>query len=530
MSQDYTLYDWLQILLLLVGMPVIAASGAALGLIGRIRRGGFLPATIAGLSGAAIASAVLYLGIWTLRLESLINPRVFLEIYDSGYQRYISIACLIATFAIAFLWAIRWRVHRASIDPTPLSINLRSALFIQVLSLLCVGSWCGLRLLIADTADPRINTKRVWENRGWEYHDGGSLGFIGDELSPREVAYALSPSQLTEMAHYPTVRALGFSLCDLSTVDLSPLKSNVQITSIGFASCDIDKTLRRDLPQLTQLAAINLSNLKTSGSSLIHLGELPKLKTLHAQNIQVERNDLRGFLATSKLESIYLTGIEAYGPGPAIEQWPSSTRFLQIFGGNLTSEDLRSIGKLKSLTHLHTLYVELDDSILEHLQDLKGLQSFMLDNKGITDRGYEIISTRIQPPLLWLQGGELSPKAVEQISAIPKLHRLLLSGVIIGDDDLVRIANSPSLEKLHVSSPNVTMQGLMSLSATPKLRELHYPSFGESVVFESHFANERIRLGLPTVQMMRGPTIQANGSAVIIKPNASRSNQEKPTQ
>lgn len=518
MGQDYTLYDWLQILLLLVGMPLIAASGAALGLIGRIRRGGFLPSTIAGLSGAAIASAVLYLGIWTLGLESTINPGVFLEIYENGYQRHISIACLIATFVIALLWAIRWRVLHAKHDPTPISITLRTALLMQVLSLLCVGSWCGLRAIVYNSANPRMMTKRIWESRGWQSDYGSSLTLSASGMTAGEVREALAPETLCDLSRFPAIQNINIATCDITGQSLTGLNSAPQVTSLGFTDCEVNAFFRKEIFELKQLAGITLRELTTVQPSLTNLAKFPKLESFYAENTHFEREDFRRLLANSQLQQIYLIKVDIYQPGKSFDQWPLNTKFIYISACNFTPEDLIAIGKLKSLTHLHLGDSPLNDEVLEHFQELTQLQNVSFMTKGISSKGYEIVTKKMQPPLLHIMGGELPPGVATQLAEMTKLQSLKLPHVILSDQDIEEIFKSSTIAELQITSPGLTETALLKLANMSRLRQLHYPSFKGCRTFENRFSQERIRLRLPPVQLVSGATVDANGVTTIVPP------------
>lgn len=511
MGQDYTLYDWLQLLLLFVGMPFIAATGAALGLLGRIRRGGFLPSTIAGLAGAAIASASLYLGIWTLCLESTINPRVFLEIYDSGYQRYISVACLIATFVVALLWAISWRIRNAPFPPTRILISLRTALFIQVLSLVCVGSWCGLRLLVLQSANSQEMTQRLWQSRGWTYGNGNSLALSGSGLMPEEVKAAMSRENLEDISNYPKITSLIIAGSNLSEVDIVPLASVKNLRDVTFTDCKINASIGKDILQLQQISRIGLEELTTVRPTLTNLARLPKLTAFHAGNVRVQREDFRRFLSSSRLQSIFLNKVSLYQTGNPIDIWPASAKVISIYGCNLTPEDLKAIGKLKSLTDLHLGDALLNDSVLEHFQELNSLQNISFKNMGISARGFEIVIEKIQPPSLHIAGGELPSGVAESLSHMCRLQSLNLTGVILAHQDIEAIANSQAIVELRITSPGHTDRLLLKLASIPSLRLLHYPSFRGCRSFERTFAEERRRRSLQPAQLVVGNTIDANG-------------------
>jgi hypothetical protein len=57
---EYTQFEWLQMGLLLVGMPVAALLGALLGLLGKWNQGRVVTAALVGLGCAAVVSAILF--------------------------------------------------------------------------------------------------------------------------------------------------------------------------------------------------------------------------------------------------------------------------------------------------------------------------------------------------------------------------------------------------------------------------------------------------------------------------------------
>lgn len=518
MGQEYTLYDWLQILLLLVGMPFVAASGAALGLVGRIRQGGFLPSTIAGLAGAAIASATLYLGIWTLLLERTISPTVFLEIYESGYQQKISIACLIATSVIALMWALGWRFRNAPTAPTRISISLRAALLMQVLSLLCVGSWCGLRLLVLKSANPYVMTTRVWESRGWTFYNGSSLTLSGSGLQPAEVQAALSREYLEDISNYPKISGISIAGCDLSEIDISPLASVKNLGGISFTDCEINDLFRKDILQLKQIVGIGLSELTTVQPTLTNIAQLPKVTEFSAANLKTEREDFRNFLANAQVQRLFLSNVDIYQKGKTIDNWPAPTKYIWLTGCNFTPDDLKAIGKLKSLTHLHLGDSPVNDSVLEHFQGLNLLVNVSFKNRDITAKGYEIVTKKLQPPLLHIMGGELPHGVPKQLGEMTKLQVLNLASVILSDEDLAAIGKNSALIDLRLTSPGLSQEQLLKLATLPKLQQLHYPSFKGCRAFENKFAAERSRFSLPPTQLIPGATMDANGAVTYIAP------------
>lgn len=511
MGQDYTLNDWLHLLLLFAGMPLVAATGAALALLGRIRRGGFLPATIAGIAGAALASASLYLGLWTLCLESTINPSVFLEIYESGYQRHILIACLLAAFLTSFLFASAWRIRSAPRPRSQVSISLRTALVIQCLSLICVGSWCGLRLLVFHSARPSAMDERTWALRDWKLTNGNTLALDCLSLQPSAVKSAMSRKNLADISNYPKVNSVIIAGCNLSKVDITPLAAAENVSGITFSDCDLNTPNRNDILRLRQLSGVGLQELTAIQPTLTNLARLPKLTEFYAGNVRVQREDFKHLLANSRLEAIYLDKVTILQDGKPIERWPAAMKILSIEHCNFTPDDLKAIGKVKNLVDLQLSDFPMSDEVLEHFEELTALQNASFRNKAITARGFEIILQKMQPPSLHLVGGELPPGVAESLSKMHRLRSLDLTGVILTPQDVETLASSQAIVELRITSPGLDTRLLMKLASIPSLRMLHYPSFRDRRYFDRDFNDERERRSLPRAQTVVGLTIDATG-------------------
>jgi hypothetical protein len=140
----YDQLDWLQIAIYFVALPIVAFLGAALGLIGRVRRGGLLWSTNVGLLGGAVACLVI-----ALPLRQLVSDPFddLLSLYEKNYRWQMLAAAWGGTGGCAFVAAIAWRWIHAPSEVASVSFSLRQILIVQCLCFISLGSFVSLRQL-----------------------------------------------------------------------------------------------------------------------------------------------------------------------------------------------------------------------------------------------------------------------------------------------------------------------------------------------------------------------------------------------
>lgn len=144
----------------------------------------------------------------------------------------------------------------------------------------------------------------------------------------------------------------------------------------------------------------------------------------------------------------------------------------------LSRSQLRLIGGFEGLDRLSI--GGLNDSDLELLQGLRGLQSLILTEASISDQGLKYISKYL---CLWelriteatnrkALGGSITLTGMSHLGTLTGLRILNINSQQLTDDNIAPLANCISLEALDLASSNIHGIGLKHLRSLTQLRDL----------------------------------------------------------
>lgn len=131
-------------------------------------------------------------------------------------------------------------------------------------------------------------------------------------------------------------------------------------------------------------------------------------------------------------------------------------RGIQVDQANISDQGLASIAHHKQLNSLWLFEHQVTDQGLVHIGKMANLETLALMDDGTNGR----TSTRI------------TAKGLAQLRHIPRLKRLIVSGLNVGDDGLAQIGYLTSVEDLMLKRAHITDTGIIFLRSMGNLRKL----------------------------------------------------------
>lgn len=185
------------------------------------------------------------------------------------------------------------------------------------------------------------------------------------------------------------------------------------------------------------------------------------------------RLEARGTVRVPRGASIQFSAAEETTDVSFLGQFTSLTVVRAGFHhAKIQDEDLRLVGRIRSLQALELSYTAITDEGLAHLDSLTSLTQIALNNTEITDKGLQALAVLPNLERLDLQQTRVTAVGLEALTACGNVEILMLDGCPIGDDGLAVLKRFPDLYDLSLSATKITDAGLIHLQAFPALANL----------------------------------------------------------
>ncbi len=493
----YDQLDWLQIAIYFLALPIVAVTGALLGLIGRTRRGGLLWATNVGLLGGAVACVIVAFGISTLEGESITN---FLDIFLEMLRWKMLVATLVATGCCSLAAAIAWRILYQPREKQPFAFSIRSILLVQFFALISMGSWISLRLYMLEASSVE-QMKLIPEVSGWAVFDGGKRLQVSHHGSTEgQMREAVSPPRLSEIAALKQLETIELFLDGNWNIDLTSLFSdkNYQLVKVQCVNPN-EYTLK-------QLAGAKTKQLWLIGDySNSNLAPLAQSKFIEHLSIQgrISRRSLESLSESSTITTIALVLCDLTTDKQSVQQWPPNLESLNILGGPINRHDLAVLSKQPILKWLYVDHILEEDEAITAIAAMPALEFLHLKLGQLTPKGWSALAAlKAYQVRLHITHPSLSKPQVLPLMQMKGLIYLDLTGAMHGDDVVEALAANESLQSLSISSPTISENAMISLASHPHLTILEYPKHLDTPSFHAAFELLRSELNLPQIQYM----------------------------
>lgn len=175
--------------------------------------------------------------------------------------------------------------------------------------------------------------------------------------------------------------------------------------------------------------------------------------------VKLSRADLRPEAGEADVALARLIDENPYRTELAFQHW------------DLTKENMKSIGKLKTLETLSLSDCTFKDSWLRYVDKLP-LVKLDLSGTLLTDDGCKYIAKMKTLKVLHIHDTGVSGKCLEILKPLNELTTLSLSGTSFNDDDAERLLGFQNVTELNLSGTFITAKGCETLAKMEKLRML----------------------------------------------------------
>jgi hypothetical protein len=498
----YDAIDWLQIAIYFLALPIVALLGAAIGLLGRWRRGGVLWSTNIGLLGGAVTCIILALGLSTIGLT---KSKWYHDYFLTDYRWMMLLTTLGATAACALAASLAWRCLHRPKEIRPLNISLANVMLVQTFALLSMGSFVGLRLVVLQSAIEVAADPIIWSVPGWKLAQNGVEGqFDVANLSPKERAQALTAAQITKVGRTPDLRFVTLDYDPAWNVDLSPLLSATQIGGITIKIHQPSQDL------IQQLASGKIPHLKLEGDfRALDLSPLAHSKSIRSLRLTGEASieTLESLQSSESLNELALENLKLSSRNRALAHWPKSLSSLIVAKTNLQSRDFNSLQRHPKLKQVLASDLVLDDDCLTSLQSIPNLTWVASAVESTSNEDFERVANWKIPRIgLQLRVQAITADDLRRLKRITSMRSLEVITSAIDDEAIDVLAEMNSVEHLMLTTGAVTEAGLWKLATLPRLRSLKIPQSAITKRVEAHFTLDRNAMNLSSVLLQSHAT------------------------
>jgi hypothetical protein len=506
----YDTIDWLQIAIYFLALPIVALIGAAIGLVGRTRRGGMLWAINVGLLGGAVACLTLTLPLRQMGSDPFDD---LFSIYQDTYRWQMLAAALASTFFAALVAAVAWRFLHKPADTRTASFSLKHLLIVQCLCVISLGCFVSLRQAVIEASNPHKRLVDYWRAKNWQLSDdqlaiSPSPDLGGDE----EFREALRTTNFVDMmTTLPSLRQVQLPINGKWNVDIHPLFQH--------------QGLRRLLLLAVAPKADLLSGFENSQIEELFLGEEvsqvdfgPLCQSESLENLHLfgglRRSNVESLKNAPSLRALSISDAKFAKRDLPILSWPQAISELHVGRTNLEDRDFHS---LLNHTNLHTLAItdcRLNEETVRSILKNSKLQVVRLTLFSPSDEIFEQLATNPSRQIyLDLRLPELTPEDFGKLTRLPGLDGLDLTHTPCGDEMLAELSKLRTLKQLTISNPGVSRESLLELAKIETLERLGYPQSLSNTQFENDVHSLRKTLNLPQLQIWKVPPPKATTTA-----------------
>lgn len=245
---------------------------------------------------------------------------------------------------------------------------------------------------------------------------------------------------------------IDLSNSKVTDADLGHLRTTKTLQKLNLSGCaDISDAGLPYLASLADLEDLDLRGTKVKGDGLVHLKRLTSLTRLYLPvDATFTGRQLAPIVALPSLEILSI-------------KLPKAEGFLT----------LRALTKVDNLKEINFADVTLRNRHLEHLKNLKRLETIILSrDEMITDRGLANLKGMEKLKTLIIPSYSGSNFGLEPLRSLSNLKELELFGPNVTDAGMPAVGALNSLERLRLDRMNIGDDGLRSLRNFEHLREL----------------------------------------------------------
>ncbi len=294
-------------------------------------------------------------------------------------------------------------------------------------------------------------------------------------VSGSEISFSVSisaPVDADALRSLAQIQWQGLDIvnCPVDDQALEWLSGQRSLSSLTLSGTDItDRTVERVIGN--PLTYVDLSQTRISDNSLEHLGLVESLANLDLSGTSIAGSgfsrmvgtglrslDLRNSTVTDlgiaslvglpNLNTLNLTDTPVTDAGIAMLGQLRSLEWLNLDGTPICGNGFAGLSESHSLASLTLTRCQLDEDSMRHLAELPVLMYLALGD-GIGDRGVELLAS--SPRLSWLQlpATRLSPRGVETLGAMRRIHEVNLFGEV-ADETLSAFADQETIETVDL--------------------------------------------------------------------------------
>lgn len=146
--------------------------------------------------------------------------------------------------------------------------------------------------------------------------------------------------------------------------------------------------------------------------------------------------------------------------------------YLDLSGTKVTGPGLRHLVGLTKLTYLVLRSCRIDEEHLQTLQRIPNLRYLDLCGSGISDSGLQHLASLNMLEGLLLQQSLISDSGLDHLVGLRRLRKLWLSQTSITDAGVARLASLHILEELNLSNTGISDEGLLVVGRMKNLRRV----------------------------------------------------------
>lgn len=512
----YDAIDWLQMGLYFLALPVVALLGAAIGLLGRVRRGGVFWSANVGMLAGAVTCLVSGLALWTLNQKL---PPDFVDYFASDYRWQMLVVTLAASCACAFVAAIAWRFLHKPGEKQPFAFSLRQVFLLQLFAFSGLGCWISLRLFVLDASDARefaekqlTELKPRWEAKEWKIEPSeGRLSIDLTTLTPEVVKSAMSLLTPEEVQRLPQLKHLSITANDDSQLDLSPL---LQQQSPTYLSLKVKNLSEKTIEQLgkSKVEGLGLEG-NLNSLDLSPLAENTALRSITLTG-ELSRKSLSSLSEAKSLKELHLWMIKLTPQKDTKIEWPKHLELLSLVT-SLPRRDFATLANHPTLNCVWAPGYRLNDADAAVLETLPRLNNADLWIGELSNAGYQSLANlhlnksgqgHLQ---LQVHSPPFDETIVDKLKPIRNLKSLRLHWADVNDAAMEKLAELDQLEGLYVSRPVLTTEGFWKAAKMPRLATFYFPNQLNQGNIRKEFEAKRIELDLQPVDLQSIPVAVA---------------------
>ena len=183
---------------------------------------------------------------------------------------------------------------------------------------------------------------------------------------------------------------------------------------------------------------------------------------------------LESWLSNPSLRRLKLSGSDIDDAGLAKLADKAKLELLDVTDCEaITSEGIRSIGKMTSLRNLRVSGAAVNDQSVQSLAGLDRMAALSLQQTAVTDEGIDVVRPMRGLKELNLYGTPVTDASLATIASLPSLQKLRLRGTGVLGQRAESFAQMAQVVDLDLSETKFGSEGLASVGKMPKLVRLN---------------------------------------------------------